>query len=310
MGIHHVPWGIAVLTPPPLWWAYIMYHGAYLCYNSKHTSMPQFQVTIMTHVYTGPCMCIQDHVCVYSNSKYHNFYNHKSLRIIHYCNLFLIILTHHPKLTRTNTQKPTVQQHVTWQGPHPSNTRHMTRSSPIQHVTWQGPHPSNTCQHDRVPTHPTHVTWQGPHPSNMSHDRVPIHLTHVTWQGPHPSNTRHMTGSPSIQHTSHDKVPTHPTRHMTGSPPIYQHLTLHTHLLQSTNYTPIDALKGISHHTSASSMCSHCFGLCSLPRYAMRSNAVMRVWRREETNTRVGFSGEYMVMEEYTGLFMVAMRGQ
>ena len=42
----------------------------------------------------------------------------------------------------------------------------------------------------------------------------------------------------------------------------------------------------------------------------MRSNAVSRVCRRDDTNTSVGFSGEYRSMAAKVGLFMVAIRGQ
>ena len=57
-------------------------------------------------------------------------------------------------------------------------------------------------------------------------------------------------------------------------------------------------------------MFSHCLGLSSRAMYATRSKAVKRVWRRDETKIKTGFSGEWVLMAVYAGLFMVAMRGQ
>ena len=42
----------------------------------------------------------------------------------------------------------------------------------------------------------------------------------------------------------------------------------------------------------------------------IRSSAVRRVWRREETNTSTGLVGECTWMAAYAGLFIAAMRGQ
>lgn len=57
-------------------------------------------------------------------------------------------------------------------------------------------------------------------------------------------------------------------------------------------------------------MCTHCDGFMSAAANAMRSSAVSRVCRRDDTNTRTGLAGECVCTAAYAGLFMVAMRGQ
>ena len=47
--------------------------------------------------------------------------------------------------------------------------------------------------------------------------------------------------------------------------------------------------------TSISSMCSHCLGLSSEARNAIRSKAVNLVWRRDDTKTKTGLSGEWVL---------------
>ena len=42
-------------------------------------------------------------------------------------------------------------------------------------------------------------------------------------------------------------------------------------------------------------MCSHCLGLSSEARNAMRSKAVNLVWRRDDTKTKTGLSGEWVL---------------
>ena len=57
-------------------------------------------------------------------------------------------------------------------------------------------------------------------------------------------------------------------------------------------------------------MRSHCSGRSSAAANVIRSSAVRRVWRREETNTSTGLVGECTWMAAYAGLFIAAMRGQ
>lgn len=48
--------------------------------------------------------------------------------------------------------------------------------------------------------------------------------------------------------------------------------------------------------TSLSSWCSHCLGLSSVARYAIRSKAVSRVCRRDDTKIKTGLAGEWLRM--------------
>ena len=48
--------------------------------------------------------------------------------------------------------------------------------------------------------------------------------------------------------------------------------------------------------TSISGMWSHCFGLSSPARKAMRSRAVNLVCLRDDTNTSTGFVGEWVLI--------------
>lgn len=48
--------------------------------------------------------------------------------------------------------------------------------------------------------------------------------------------------------------------------------------------------------TSISPMCSHCLGLSSAAKKAIKSRAVSRVCRRDDTKTSTGLSGEWVLM--------------
>ena len=57
-------------------------------------------------------------------------------------------------------------------------------------------------------------------------------------------------------------------------------------------------------------MCTKPSGRSSAAAYAIKSIAVRRVCRRDDTNTSVGFSGECVRIAAYVGLFIVIIRGQ
>jgi len=52
------------------------------------------------------------------------------------------------------------------------------------------------------------------------------------------------------------------------------------------------------------------FYLLSIWQYAMRSLAVSRVWRREDTNIMTGLPSLNFLIWLYAGLFIVAILGQ
>eukprot|EP00982_Pelagococcus_subviridis_P008724 30865-Pelagococcus_subviridis.AAC.2 len=62
--------------------------------------------------------------------------------------------------------------------------------------------------------------------------------------------------------------------------------------------------------SSFADMCTKPSGRSSAAAYAIKSIAVRRVCRRDDTNTSVGFSGECVRIAAYVGLFIVIIRGQ
>ena len=61
---------------------------------------------------------------------------------------------------------------------------------------------------------------------------------------------------------------------------------------------------------SSSGIFRNFFGLSSEAQYEIKSRAVRRVCRLDDTKTKAGFTGECSRIDAYVGLFIVAIRGQ